>query len=86
MIYFEINFSIFYYSCTLCSFVFQLMIYKQRGENKRVVFNKKRPNKGKKEKRIHTFAMVFPPLQEATSFVYRHCFFRLYEPLIQASP
>lgn len=29
----------------------------------------------KKEKHIHTFAMVFPPLQEATSFVVKLQFF-----------
>lgn len=46
-------------------------------ENERLILVRKGQKKGgKKEKRIHTFAMVFPPLQEATSFVVRLQFFR----------
>lgn len=41
--------------------------------------------KKKKKKKKSTFGMVFPPLQEATSFVVRPQFFRPYEPLLQAA-
>lgn len=44
-----------------------------------------REKRQKQKKHIHTFTMVFPPLQEATSFVVRLQFFRPNEPLLQAT-
>lgn len=79
MIYFEIKVSIFFYMSTVLFCLWAPLICKQRVEEwLRAVFGYKKEKKEDKEKRkhIHTFAMVFPPLQEATSFVVRLQFIR----------
>lgn len=77
MIYFEIKVSIFFDMSTVLFCLWAPLICKQRvGEWEGCIWLQKEKKEEEKRKHIHTFAMVFPPLQEATSFVVRLQFIR----------